>query len=123
MQDTELRKAMPDMAEWVDRAIAHGTIYYLVESVSRSGMMRSITLYTIGTDRDGKPELKVAWPDYEASEKARREIMWSRKHRCFRVGGCGMDMVFHLLYELGSMFGVGDKLANHVRRESLSRAD
>ena len=67
------------------------TVFTVLRSVSRSGMSRNIDLYKLeGGDR--------IW----LSHLAARACDWSfnEKHECVRVGGCGMDMGFHLVYNL-----------------------
>lgn len=118
------------LADWLERAKEHGTIYYVIPSVSRSGMSRQIRLYTI----DGRgPSMCHLWPgarpDYPADrygedlDAIARDWGFSFDKRAFVVGGCGMDMVFALVDSLASKAGVGgrgrDSYANTVRREGL----
>lgn len=138
------RAVMPELYAWLCAAKRHGTIYYVVQHVSRSGMSRDIILHTI---KDGT--LCVAWPDSEATiprdaaryagstggELTRAQFAAYRRHykdtfgrlsfryskRAFVMGGCGMDMVFACIYNLGGVFGLPD-LGNTVRRESLTRS-
>lgn len=120
---------------WLKDAEKHGTIYYAIESVSRSGMNRKIVLSTIVKGRDGKPELMRLWPrlpddaassvgDYSSAlDIVARDWGFSFKARAFDVGGCGMDMVFALVSRLARMAddkGTGaNDYANRVRREAF----
>jgi len=77
------------------------TIYTILRHVSRSGMSRSIGLVSF---RDRKFPMHPNWA-------AACLLGWSvdRNGRDgVRVDGCGMDMGFHLVYELsGALFGDG----------------
>lgn len=123
------------LAEWFAVAQKHGTIYYNITSVSRSGMNRKIRLYTIRNDEtcDGNPVLWKLWPYAEAIEEwscrdyktqlddIARDWSFSFQARAFNVSGCGMDMVLHLVYSLLSKSGIDEPLnvANAIRLESI----
>jgi hypothetical protein len=125
------------LRKWLEGALAHGTIYYAIESVSRSGMNRKIVLATIVTDSKGKPTLQRCWPgvtdadeglfhDYvETLDVIARDWTFSFRARAFDVSGGGMDMVFHLIDRLARVAGLDDRtkyphgFANAVRRESF----
>jgi hypothetical protein len=116
---------------FLNAAKRHGTIYYDVPSVSRSGMSRQIKLWTIS-----KGQLVRAWPGYgdhgtpEISALNYSDVMdviakdwgFSFEKRSFVVSGCGMDMVFALIDDLANKaYGWKYKVdyANRVRRDSL----
>lgn len=69
-------------------------VYTILRYVSRSGMMRRISPIII---RDGEPN-DISWHIAKLG-------MWQRKypHEGLIVGGCGMDMGFHVVYELSRM--------------------
>ena len=120
------------LADWLSKAHEHGTIYYVIQSVSRSGMSRQIRLYTIAR-RDGGPAIVHLWPaapeDYPANRYSEdidaiaRDWGFSFDKRAFVVGGCGMDMVFALIDSLAHKAGVAgagrSSYANSVRRDGL----
>lgn len=118
---------------WLDAAKAHGRVYYAIKSVSRSGMNRKIALATI---RDG--ELVALWPsipsghglergDYVAYNAALDSIAkdwrFSFEKRAFYIGGCGMDMVFALVYDLCHKayptHEEAAKVCNGIQRDAL----
>jgi len=73
------------------------TVYVMTRHVARSGMTRWIDLYTIATDRDGRPYLaRITW-------SVARALGWTYdgRHDALKVHGAGMDMHFHTVYELG----------------------
>lgn len=100
------------------------TIYTILKHVSRSGMSRVIDVvipYRYYEDEYPlKPENERVYPaecDYSAEPKRVfkglkcRSISWlvgrACGYRCddrggLKVGGCGMDMGFHVVYRLGS---------------------
>jgi exosome complex RNA-binding protein Csl4 len=67
------------------------TVYGSVLNVSRSGMSRNMKLYTV---QDGEM-LNITWHVAQLAGEA------LDKNDCLRVGGCGMDMVFATVYNLG----------------------
>jgi hypothetical protein len=68
------------------------TIYTILRHVSRSGMSRAISLYSI---RENEP---VYLAGYAA--KALGYSMHRSYDGALRVDGCGMDMGFHLVHSL-----------------------
>lgn len=67
-------------------------VYTVLRHVSASGMSRRIDLYTIENNE----------PRYLSGYAAKVMGMKLHKDGGIVVGGCGMDMGFHLVYELGS---------------------
>jgi hypothetical protein len=71
-------------------------VYSIVRSVSRSGMSRTIDFYTI-TGGDGYPRDLTYLTGWIA-----QVLDYKRDDRgALKVGGCGMDMCFHVVYSLG----------------------
>lgn len=78
------------------------TVYTILRHVSRSGMQRVISL-AIARDGGGIEEI-----DFNAARAIDCRLDLNRGGLV--VGGCGMDMGFHLVYELGRVLwpdGVG----------------
>jgi hypothetical protein len=73
-------------------------IYTVLRSVSRSGMQRKITVFVIN---DGEPD-SLSWHYDRAYGRMADDSSgrWANK-----VGGCGMDMGFHLAGNLSQMAG------------------
>jgi hypothetical protein len=67
------------------------TVYTVLRHVSRSGMSRVISLYVIV---DGEPR----WLDGYASRVMGTTL--DRDREGLKIGGCGMDMGFALVYDL-----------------------
>lgn len=68
-------------------------IYTVLRHVSKSGMMRIIDVFLI--DKDCKP-FRISWSVAEAIG-----YPYDRKHEGVKVNGCGMDMGFEIVYNLG----------------------
>lgn len=89
---------------------SNGTIYTVLNKVSSSGMTRHISTFVATTDKDGKPQvLNVTWYasralDYKRNNEAARVI----------VGGCGMDMGFHVVYSLSRVLYSYDENGNRI---------
>lgn len=75
------------------------TVYTILRHVSSSGMSRNISLVALV---DGKPVF-LDW-------YIERALGYSRAKNTegLKVGGCGMDMGFHLVYSLGSVLFRGE---------------
>lgn len=74
------------------------TIYTILRHRSRSGMYRAIDLYVV---KDGAP-FRISWDAAALLEG------YDEKHEACRASGAGMDMGFHLVYNLAHrLFGDG----------------
>lgn len=67
------------------------TIYTILKHVSSSGMYRVIDAYLI---KDNRP-LRLTW-----NIAAVLGLHYNDNHEGIGVSGCGMDMGFHVVYEL-----------------------
>jgi hypothetical protein len=72
------------------------TVYTVLRHVSRSGMSRAIDVYKITSGKDGRPE--KSWLSYNVAKAL--EWGFNKNYEAVSVGGCGMDMGFHLVYTL-----------------------
>ena len=68
------------------------TIHTKLNHVSRSGMMRVIDLY-VTEDNELR---RITWLACRATATT-----YSERHEGMRLDGCGMDMGFHAVYNLG----------------------
>lgn len=83
---------------------AGDTVYTILRHVSRSGMMRHISV-VIKTD-DGLRDITGLVSDAIDNP--------TNDNGALKVGGCGMDMGFHVVYSLGSaIYPEGFKLAGN----------
>lgn len=123
---------------WLEQAKRNGRVYYHVHSVNRNGDFRRITLATIG-EQNGRPYLDFFWPscvpqytsdDPGASARvllghsgaldvAAKLVGFNFKRRSFAIGGGGMDMVYALLDNLGTIAGVD---INDIERVNMDRS-
>jgi hypothetical protein len=77
-------------------------VYTTLKHKSRSGMMRHITLAVV--DKEGIRD--ISWDVAKVLEYKQAD------NGGIKVGGCGMDMGFHLVYSLGRrLYPDGFKLA------------
>ena len=75
------------------------TVYLVVRQVSRSGMYRHISCHSVQDNQ-------VSWLSYHVAKVLHRN--YKEKTNAVGVGGCGMDMGFHLVYTLASvLYGDG----------------
>lgn len=71
-------------------------VYTSISHVSKSGMSRSIKLYYMYVDIDEKPHIREI--SYLASQAMNDKL--DNKNGGIKVQGCGMDMGFHIVYNL-----------------------
>lgn len=76
------------------------TVYAVLRHRSSSGMMRVIDLFVIRKNQfDGQQKpWRIGWKAAQATG-----LTYDIKHEGIRIGGCGMDMGFHLVYSLSSV--------------------
>jgi len=72
------------------------TVYTVLRSVSSSGMSRTMSLKVV---KDGK----ILDLTYYAATVLDYPLVEVNGSRAIRVGGCGMDMGFHVVYSLSSV--------------------
>jgi hypothetical protein len=96
------------------------TVWAKVESVSRSGMSREISLF-IPKDWNGDGKLSIEDITWWASRAMNDK---QGKTGGIRIGGCGMDMCFALVYNLGRvLFSDGFKVEGRGRNGDTSGWD
>ena len=83
-------------------------VYTVLRHVSRSGMQRRIDLYTF---KDNKKIYLSGYFAHLMGEEPPKDG--------YKVGGCGMDMGFHLVYTLSSLLYKKDRGGYELRHEWL----
>ena len=115
-QTTERQEAIDQLREWLKPG---DTVYTVLRHVSRSGMQREIgvvLLKSIGHSQfPADSTVRDLHPNYMVSRVL--GIRLGKQGDALIVGGCGMDMGFHLVYELSRVlfpdgFGVEGKYPN-----------
>jgi hypothetical protein len=93
----EKAKSLAQLREWIKPG---DTVFTVLRHVSRSGMQREIGLVTfLGDD--------PIHPNHHAATVLGLR-MGTQDRDAVKVGGCGMDMGFHLVYELShALFPAG----------------
>ena len=71
------------------------TLHTVIRGVAASGMSRHIDVYQF-TYEDGK--IRKYWLSPRVA--AICGFTFDEKKECLRIGGCGMDMGFHVVYSL-----------------------
>ena len=85
------------------------TVYTVLRHVSASGMSRRIDLYTF---QNNKPVYLSGYYAMMQGEEPPKDG--------YKVGGCGMDMGFHLVYSLSSLlYGSANRGGYELRHEWL----
>lgn len=94
----EAQESIEKLNDWIKPG---DTIYTLVTQVAASGMSRHMRCFFI---QDNRP-VDISW------NVARiLGCPWNRDKCTFRVGGCGMDMGFHVVHSLSyKLHGYDDK--------------
>ena len=104
-------KALENLAELLKPG---DTVYTCVRHVARSGMSRDIDLYVM---RDNEPR----WISYWVSQALGYPL--AKHDRGIKIGGCGMDMGFHLVYNLGRRLWPNGTPKPHGRRNGEPDSD
>lgn len=86
-------------------------IYTVLRHVSASGMSRDISLKTV---QDGE----LIDITFTAAEALGEKVKEKNGHRVIRVGGCGMDMGFHLVYSLSSVLYSNEERAGYKVKQA-----
>jgi hypothetical protein len=87
-QKAEQEEARQRLREWIKPG---DTIWTTVRHVSQSGMTRDISCYLI-------EENEPRWLSWLVAKAC--GYRFNRKHDAVRIGGCGMDMGFAIVYDL-----------------------
>jgi len=91
----EKQEALERLKEWIKKG---DTLHTTVRHVSRSGMMRHISVKHLkATDNPERP-VNVSNYDYHIARVL--DLPEAPNFAGVKVGGCGMDMGFHLVYSL-----------------------
>lgn len=77
------------------------TVYTICRHVSSSGMSRVISLVVVLPPKKKGDRVSMIHPNYAAAAVLGYPLVTKNGHDGIRVGGCGMDMGFHLVYNLG----------------------
>lgn len=93
-QEAEKKEAREQLREWLKPG---DTVYTVLRHVSRSGMLRVISLHFIAPDDNGQ---SFAMDLTRLAAKATGMTV-DRDRDGIRIQGCGMDMGFELVYQLG----------------------
>jgi hypothetical protein len=103
----EQNEAKERLLGWIKRG---DTVYTICDHVSRSGMMRHIRLVVPLIGDDGK--IHFVHPNF-ATATVLGYSQVKKGNAALKVGGCGMDMGFSVVYALAqTLFGDGYAL-NH----------
>ena len=93
---TEQEKAREDLRQYLKPG---DTVYTVLRHCSRSGMSRTVDVFIF---RDNSP-LRMSWQVAKAIG-----FTYDRKHEGVKVGGCGMDVGFEVVYNLShALFSEG----------------
>lgn len=108
-------QALMDRNYSIERLLTHyvkpGTkVYTIMRHVSSSGMSRNISLVIA----NGEEVIDIT---YYAAQALGDKLIESKGHRAIRVNGCGMDMGFHLVYNLSSVLFTGQDRAGYVLKQ------
>ena len=111
-QAQEKERAKTLILDLLDTGADRPTIYTILRRVSASGMNRDISLKVV---KGGQ----IYDITYYAG--ALLDLRLTRSsHNALKVNGCGMDMGFHLVYELASILFSGEERAGYkIRHEWL----
>jgi hypothetical protein len=87
------------------------TVYTVLRSVSASGMTRAISLFIA-------QEGEIVDITYYAAGATGSRLVQREGYRAISVGGAGMDMGFHLVYNLASVLFHGQDRAGYELKQA-----
>ena len=109
--DKAKNEARANLRKWIKPG---DTVHTLLEHVSRSGMSRTIRVVLL---KDGE----ALHPNYAVSTLLGYPC--AKRGNGFNVGGCGMDMGFHVVHSLGyALFGEEASKGTGKEANALRRA-
>ena len=95
---------------------------------SASGMSRSIDVYMMYTikakdryDKTLRPSARINWLWLSFNIARACGFQWDAARESIRVGGCGMDMGYHIVYTLGRVLFPKGGALKHSPREAQER--
>ena len=108
-------QALMDRNYAIEKLLTHyvkpGTkVYTIMRHVSSSGMSRHISLVIANGN-------EITDITYYAAHALGDKLSETKGHRTIRVNGCGMDMGFHLVYNLSSVLFKGQDRAGYVLKQ------
>lgn len=90
----EIAEAMDSLRRWMPKGTR---VYTILRHVSRSGMSRDISLVVF--PEGAKYPIH---PNYAVAKALGWRLVTRNGSDAIRVGGCGMDMGFHLVHSISS---------------------
>jgi hypothetical protein len=93
LKNDEREQAIADLKNYIK---PWDTVYTILRHVSSSGMMRHISVVVL---LNGEPR----WLDYAVSKATGIPRVPLDKGEGLKMSGCGMDMGFELVYQIGSV--------------------
>lgn len=118
--EQEKKEALEQLRKYVK---AGTTIYTILRHVSASGMMRTIDVFVLGSayTEEVRPLRLTYWVAVALG------YSMDKKRDGLQVGGCGMDMGYHVAYSIGSVvFGRGKEAqayGYHTGRNGVKEAE
>tara|TARA_R100000995_G_C3372344_1_gene72312 strand:+ start:81 stop:464 length:384 start_codon:yes stop_codon:yes gene_type:complete len=96
---TEINESLESLRNWIKKG---DTLHTTVRHVSRSGMMRYITTRHLKTPEHlaHSQERQVNISNYDYHIARVLDLREAPNYQGLKVGGCGMDMGFWLVYNL-----------------------
>lgn len=98
------KKQQSEKAEYIDKLRATlkpgDTLYTVLRSVSRTGMSRVVDVYHLTPEPDGT--IRKSWLSYWIAKACEFQFQdQCGKPEGIKIGGCGMDVGFEVVYNLG----------------------
>lgn len=107
-QVKEQQEAIAQLREWIKPG---DTVYTILDHVSSSGMSRHIrVLVPLVNGKNGNSTVDFIHPNWAVGKalQIRHARRNGREQDALLIGGCGMDMGFHLVYQLShALYGEG----------------
>lgn len=104
-QQAEYDKAIAQLREWIKPG---DTVYTVLRHVSRSGTSRHISVVLLQPNAEDPARPIDLHPNYSVSVVTGYPLVRGGASDAIKIGGCGMDMGFQLIYQLShALYGEG----------------
>ena len=100
-KEIERNEAIEQLKKYVTEG---ATVYTILRRVSPSGMTRHLDVFVL---RENEP-YRLTWNVCKALGYS-----YDRKQEALKIGGCGMDMGFAVVYDLGLVLFKKGNALNH----------
>ena len=103
-KETQKLEALEMLRKWLKPG---DTVYTIIRHVSQSGMSRVISIVVTLPPKKKGDRPSMIHPNYAVAAACGYTLVTKNGHEGLRVGGCGIDMGFSVVYNLAATLWPG----------------